>query len=68
MIRLAHRVTVERVAYPSDRLVWAWRCHGCTWWLPYRKWSDAWTGAQLHATNCPDLRRLNRPVLIGSGL
>ena len=67
MIRLAHRVQVKamRLGGPFRSTRWVGQCPGCPW----RNNAPTWRFTQImaidHATHCPDLRRLNRPVTLG---
>ena len=67
MIRLAHRVRVKavRLGGPVDATLWAFRCPGCDQWSGAPIWRFTQILALDHATHCPELRRLNRPVTLG---
>lgn len=61
MIRLAHRVRVRQDCFR----IWRATCPACETHLPVSvSFRVALWRAQLHATNCPNLRRLNRPVTL----
>lgn len=67
MNRLAHRVRVSdtRLRGRLSGTLWVYQCPGCDWWADFPNWRRAQDRAIDHATHCPDLRRLNRPVTLG---
>ena len=70
MNRLALRVQVKavRLGWPPSSTVWVGSCPGCPWRNNAPTWRFTQIMALDHATHCPALRRLNRPVTLGEGL